>query len=126
MPRPRKIKNVGPKISDTLAARLLDVLRHGRPAFDANGCPVLDDDGNPVMRPPSNADFKIALDWLKFHGERGAHEEHRYQRSEEEEEASKQRVERGEAIQREWSKLTPSEIAKTSPEDIIARIKMAE
>jgi len=62
---PRKTPNISKKIADALARQLLDVLRHGRPAFDAKGDPIVDAEGKQLRRPATHQDFAAAIKYLE-------------------------------------------------------------
>ena len=60
----RERKSVRDRLSEKLDRQLLKLLR-GRPAFLANGEPVLDADGKQVMKPPSAADLDVIAKRLR-------------------------------------------------------------
>lgn len=56
------------RLQEAVEKQLLDIVKNGRPAFDANGAPVLDDDGRHLRRPASAADLKAAISYLSMVG----------------------------------------------------------
>jgi len=61
----RRYKNLHDRLRYRTDLRLLEVVQHGRPAFNANGEPVLDDEGNQMRHPPTSADLNAAIKRLK-------------------------------------------------------------
>jgi hypothetical protein len=61
----RREKHVHDKLLHSTDKRLLDLMRYGRPAFDGNGHPVLDDQGNHIRTPPTASDMANAIKRLR-------------------------------------------------------------
>ncbi|MHB1157183.1 MAG: hypothetical protein ACYC26_10125 [Phycisphaerales bacterium] len=61
----RKIKNLHRRIAYTLDVQLYRLLREGRPLKNPDGSAVLDDQGKPIMGPPSAADLTVAARRLR-------------------------------------------------------------
>jgi hypothetical protein len=65
----RREKNLHDKLRYHTDMQLLNLIRHGRPVFDGNNMPVLDDQGNQLRQPPTGSDIANAIKRLRDVGQ---------------------------------------------------------
>jgi len=54
------------RIARLLSKRMYELIRDGRPLRDADGYPLLDKDGKQLYSPPTAADYRVVVTWLRF------------------------------------------------------------